>query len=203
MCVNTKFSKWERPAVASDITAIKVVFPNADLETPFKVMSKNGFQPLTTDLVLLAAMQETPADDLGMKYVPFSGLDSRTGEIVKLPVMDQVVEWCENTALGADMWKEASDYMEETHGTRIHFAMNCGCGLVATKNYKNGIWNSWLKRFNQSRHDVVGRTVVTKRETDSIVHTDIKPHELLIWKKMRIALESLPAIETVETKIAA
>lgn len=132
MCVNTKGYDWERPAAQSDCSALESYFPGVAFEGLLEAMSKDGARPLTTDLALVGAMMNTPADDLGMRYVPFSGIMQDGGRnVVKLPVMDQIVEWFENSALGTDMWKNASDWCEKQNGTRIHFVMNCGCGLVS------------------------------------------------------------------------
>ena len=193
MCVQTQHNDWERPAEVSDLPLIEKHFPDYALEEAFDRMSENGFQPLTSDLVLLAAMLATPADAGGMRYVPFSGLDTTTSDMVKLPVMDQIEQWFENTALGSDMWKQASDWTEEVCDGRVHFAMNCGCGIVDVRAYGNGKWSQWLKDFNASRAQVVGRTSVVRYETNDVSRCDITSQQLLIWNRIRSCLESLPA----------
>lgn len=133
----------------------------------------------------------TPPDELGMCYVPFVGLNQRTREMVKLPVMEQVVDWCENSALGTDRG-HASDWCEDWYGGRFHFAMNCGCGKVSSDAKKLGNWQLWKQRFNQSRADVFGRTRIVKQDSNSIEGLDITPSQLLMWYRIRQTLESLP-----------
>jgi len=193
MCVDTKGYPWERPAVESDIPVIESHFPGVDFSGLLEAMSQDGAQPLTTDLVLAGAMLNSSQDDLGMKYVPFSGLEGSTRRMVKLPVMDQVVEWCENSALGTDMWQHASDWCEKSHNGRFHFAMNCGCGCVSREAYADGRWQAWKERFNRSRADVFGRTTVVRRDINSIEGTDITASQLHMWYRMRSCLEALVA----------
>ncbi len=203
MCVNTQNLKWERPAVEADCGILSKFFPNLDFKGLLKAMSKDNAKPLTSDLVLVAAMMNTPEDDLGMRYVPFSAVHQKTREIVKLPVMDQIVDWYENSALGTDMWNNASDWCEKSTGSRVHFAMNCGCGLVATSSYKNGIWTAWKERFNASRADLFGRTRVVRSESDSIEGLDITKSQVEMWQRMKMALEALPAENVSENRFAA
>lgn len=203
MCVNTKNYDWERPAVESDCGIFSRFFPGVDFKGLLAAMSLDGAKPLTSDLALVGAMMHTPADDGGMRYVPFSAVNKKTRDIVKLPVMDQIVEWFENTALGTDMWKNASDWCERQNGTRVHFAMNCGCGLVATTAYTNGQWTNWKKRFNASHADLYGRTRVTQRGVDSIADLDMTQAQLKMWKRIRECLEALPAEKISEEKMAA
>ncbi|HRC26306.1 MAG TPA: hypothetical protein PKX87_02625 [Alphaproteobacteria bacterium] len=202
MCVDTKGLDWERPAVASDIPTLSKSFPNVDFEGLLEAMSQDGAKPLTTDLALVGAMMNTPPDDLGMRYVPFTGLKLGTREVVKLPVMDQIVNWLENTALGTDMWANASEWCESRNGTRVHFAMNCGCGLVATSGYRTGQWKAWKARFNASRADVFGKTSVVRAETNALEGLDITPAQLQMWHRMRACLESLPAARQDMAKAA-
>jgi hypothetical protein len=167
-------------------------------------MSKNGAKPLTSDLALVGAMMHTLPDDRGMRYVLFTGVEKGSScNVVKLPVMDQIAPWFENSALGTDMWKNASDWCEKKMGARVHFAMNCGCGLVAVSAYKDGQWKAWKERFNASRAHLFGRTTVVRRDADVIVGLDITEPQLAIWKRIRRCLEALPAAIKADEKLAA
>jgi hypothetical protein len=148
MCVDTMGYNWERPAISADLELIAKIFPGVDYQGLFNAMSADGARPLTTDLVLYGAMANTPADELGMRYVPFTTVNNLTGEITKLPVMEQISEWFENTALGTDMWMNASAWSKKSEN--VHFAMNCGCGLVNSAAYKDGRWSQWKLEFNSS-----------------------------------------------------
>ena len=205
MCVDTKGYDWERPATAADCATLGAHFPGIDFTDLLEAMSQDGAQPLTADLALLGAMAHTPPDARGMRYVPFTAVhaDGESRDVVKLPVMDQIGEWFENTALGSDMWKNASDWCEAKMGARVHFAMNCGCGLVAVSAYKNGLWSSWKQHFNQSRAHLFGRTRVTRRDTNDISGLDITPAQLEMWQRIRACLQALPAqIQTPEKRAA-
>lgn len=194
MCVATKNLAWERPATKSDLPILEGHFPGIDFKTLLEEMSRDAARPLTSDLVLMAAMVETEPDELGMKAVPFSAIDLKTREIVKLPVMDQLVDWFENSALGTDMWINASNWSESRYGARVHFAMNCNCGLVSNEAKNNGNWTRWKIKFNSERADLYGRTRVRVAETNSIDGLSITSAQLMIWYRMRRALESLPRI---------
>lgn len=193
MCVDTKNYNWERPATKADCAVLASHFPNVDFEGLLDVMSEDAAKPLTTDLVLVGAMMHTPPDDKGMRYVPFTGIEKGTQNVVKLPVMDQIVDWFENTALGTDMWQNVSDWCEARGGMRVHFAMNCGCGLVAVSAYENGLWASWKERFNKTRAHLFGRTTVVQRPANTIEALDITEAQLTMWHRIRTALEALPA----------
>ncbi len=194
MCVDTKGYDWERPAAKSDCAILASHFPGVDFEGLLEAMSKDSAVPLTTDLALVGAMMNTAPDDLGMRPIPFSAIQNDGSRIVvKLPVMDQVVEWFENSALGTDMWNNASDWCEQQNGTRVHFAMNCSCGLVEVSAYENGQWTAWKERFNKSRAHLFGRTKVVRRDTNSISGLDITNAQLMMWYRIRACLEALPA----------
>lgn len=198
MCVNTKNLDWERPATESDCEIFSSHFPGVDFTGLLAAMSQDNARPLTADMALVGAMMNTEADDLGMRYVPFCGIEEKKRIVVKLPVMDQIADWLENTALGTDMWNNASNWLENRNGMRVHFAMNCGCGLVATTAYANGQWAGWKKRFNTSRADLFGRTTVTRRGIDSTAGLDITDKQLQMWRRIRNCLESLPAEKTLQ-----
>lgn len=206
MCVDSKGYTWERPATYGDCAVLAEHFPQINFASLLAAMSKDGAVPLTTDLALVGAMMHTQPDDRGMRTVPFSAIETvRSQNVIKLPVMDQIVEWFENSALGTDMWNNASDWCEAEMGARVHFAMNCNCGLVATSAYTNGVWQSWKERFNASRAHLYGRTKVVTRKTDSIDGLDMTFAQLAMWKRIRKCLEALPAVatETAEAKMAA
>lgn len=203
MCVSTKNNDWERPAADSDCAILESHFPNVGFQGLLRAMSKDGARPLTADLALVGAMMHTPADDQGMRYVPFSGVEEGTQNVVKLPVMEQIADWFENSALGTDMWNNASDWCERKNGARVHFAMNCGCGLVAVSAYRNGQWTAWKERFNKSRAHLFGHTNVVERSADSISGLDITEAQLKMWRRIRKALEALPAENIQETRDAA
>ncbi len=205
MCVNTKGYNWERPATYGDCAVLAEHFPNTNFTGLLTAMSQDGAKPLTVDLALVGAMMHTEADDRGMRYVPFTAVETNGSQnVVKLPVMEQVTDWLENSALGTDMWNNASNWCENEMGTRVHFAMNCGCGLVAVSAYKNGLWQSWKERFNASRAHLFGRTSVVTRSTNSIEGLDITEAQLAMWQRIRQCLEALPAVSAQpELKMAA
>lgn len=204
MCVDTKGQEWERPATAADCAVMAEHFDGVDFGGLLDAMSKDGAKPLTTDLALVGAMMHTPPDDRGMRYVPFTAVENNgSRNVVKLPVMDQVVDWFENSALGTDMWKNASDFCEKKMGARVHFAMNCGCGLVAVTAYRNGQWTAWKERFNASRAHLFGRTTVVRRDTNSLAGIDITEAQLAIWQRIRNCLDALSAAQTADKKLAA
>lgn len=204
MCVDTKGYAWERPATQADCAVMSAHFSGVDFNGLLDAMSQDGAKPLTTDLALVGAMMHTPADDRGMRYVPFTAVETNGSQnVVKLPVMDQITAWFENSALGTDMWKNASDFCEKQMGARVHFAMNCGCGLVAVTAYGDGLWTSWKERFNESRAHLFGRTRLLCRETNSIEGLDITEAQLNIWKRIRTCLEALPAEQKTGEKLAA
>ncbi len=202
MCVDTQEQAWERPAVSADIPLLAQYFPGIDFPSLLAVMSRDGAKPLTTDLTLIGAMLSTAPDDLGMGFVPFAGLHQKTGAIVKLPVMAQIVAWFENSALGTDMWHHASDWSQQRHGGQFHFAMDCGCGFVSARAKQNGQWQAWQQRFNASRADVYGRTRVVWWTTNSLVDLDITPTQLSMWLRMRAALAALPRLSVAQVRQA-
>ncbi len=194
MCVDSKGHAWERPATYGDCAVLAEHFPNINFNGLLNAMSQDGAQPLTSDLALVGAMMHTQPDDRGMRYVPFTAIETNGSQnVIKLPVMDQIVDWFENSALGTDMWKNASDWCEKEMGARVHFAMNCGCGLVAVSAYRNGLWKLWKERFNASRAHLFGRTHVVVRKTNNIEGLDMTTAQLAIWQRIRQCLEALPA----------
>jgi len=204
MCVQTRNQPWERPAVAEDVPILQGHFPGIDFGGMLKAMSVDGCVPLTADLVLFAGILSVEPDKRGVKYVPFAGIDLNdptAPTVIKIPEMDGIVEWMENTALGSYMWQKASDWAEQTHGCRVEFSMDCGCGGVTTEQYTNGIWRNWVRAFNVSRRHAYGRTNIAYRST--IRGTDITPDQLLMWRRMRAALQALPAIVRDEELVLA
>lgn len=200
MCVNTTSQNWERPAVNEDCAILARFFPGVDFEGLLQAMSTDGAKPLTSDLVLVGAVLNMPADDLGVKSVPFSALNLETREVVKLPIMDQIVEWFENTGLGTDMWHNASDWCEREKGVRVHFTMNCRCPAVPRAAIEDGRWTAWKRRDNARHADIFGRSRVVRRDTDSLENLDMTAAALMMWRRIRMCLEALPAVQ--ETTVA-
>ncbi|PIR83548.1 hypothetical protein COU18_02590 [Candidatus Kaiserbacteria bacterium CG10_big_fil_rev_8_21_14_0_10_51_14] len=196
MCVQTANKPWERPAAVQDFPILAKHFPGVDFQGMHSAMSVDGCVPLTTDLVLSAAILASEEDSLGMRFLPFVGLDSLSGSatVVTIPEMDNIVEWMENTALGGHMWRKGSEWAERNHGRRIEFSMNCGAGSVGLECYGNGNWQQWVTDFNASRRNVYGRTNTERRLT--IEGTDITSAQLMMWRRIRTALADLPAIAT-------
>ncbi len=204
MCVDTSHQAWERPATKADCAIIAKHFDGVDFEELLDVMSEDGARPLTTDLVLVGAMVHTQPDARGMRKIPFSAIETHMSQnIIKLPVMDKIVEWYENSALGTDIWNNASDWCEEKFGARIHFVMNCSCGMVSTKSYLNGEWTAWKRDFNTSRAHLYGRTTVVRRDANNLTGLDLSPAQLMMWQRMRACLEALPAEQLDTDKLAA
>lgn len=191
MCVQTKNLAWERPAEESDISILEQYFPGINFKGMLEAMSIDGCVPLTTDLVLFAGILTVEPDDLGMRTVPFAGIDATDPQtVIKLTVMEHIVEWMENTALGSYMWRAASDWAEKEYGCKIEFSMNCACGTVLCESYVNGNWVEWVRRFNTSRKHAYGRTNIVWQDT--IDGTDITHDQYQVWRKMRGTLEALP-----------
>jgi hypothetical protein len=155
-------------------------------------MSVDGCVPLTADLAILGATLSMQGDDLGVRFFPFTGVDVATRTCVKIPEMDNIVEWMENTALGSYMWQKANDWMERSHGCRLEFAMNCGCGVVRMEQYASGAWCKWVRRFNEAHRTVYGRTNMERRA--SIKGTTMTEAQRKSWKRVRAVLEALPAV---------
>jgi hypothetical protein len=192
MCVQTKNLPWERPAEESDIPYFERQFPGINFSGMLKAMSVDGCVPLTSDLALFAGILSVEEDDLGMRNIPFAGIDLQNpSTVVKLNVMENIVEWMENTALGGYMWRAASDWAEQEYGCKVEFSMDCGCGSVCCESYDNGNWVRWVRRFNESRRHAYGRTNI--RWQEGIVGTDITLNQFHIWHRMKEVLESLPA----------
>jgi hypothetical protein len=203
MCVQTNHSPWERPAAPEDLPIFGRRFPGIDFRAAFEAMSVDGCVPLTADLAIVGATLSTPEDDLGVRFLPFTAVDVDRKTCVKIPEMDDIVPWMENSALGTYMWREASAWMEREHGCRIEFAMNCGCGSVRTASYANGDWRHWVRRFNEVRKDLYGLTEVARR--DSIAGTTMTEAQRTMWKRIRATLAELPDIrqETGLGRVAA
>ncbi len=204
MCVDTKNHDWERPARKSDCAILALHFSAVDFDGLLDAMSRDDARPLTADLALVGGALSLAPDEHGMRFLPFSGMeDNGSTNIVKLPVMDQIVEWFENSALGTDMWKNASDFLEEQSELRVHFAMNCGCKVVPVSAYADGKCTAWKRHFNRSRSHLFGRTTVVRRETNSLAGLDITKAQLMMWHRIRKCLEALPAATVAETQLAA
>lgn len=198
MCVETKNQAWERPADEMDIPILEKHFPGINFKGMFEAMRVDGCVPLTVDLTLFAGILSVEKDDLGMRFVPFAGSSSKNPRaVVKLSVMEGIVDWMENTALGSYMWRAGSEWAEQEYGCRVEFSMNCGCGSVCCESYENGFWPQWVRRFNESRRHMYGRTSIVWQST--IEGTDITQDQFHTWKRMRTALEALPFMkETVQ-----
>lgn len=194
MCVQTKNLPWERPAEETDLPIFEKFFPGINFRGMLKAMSIDGCVPLTSDLALFAGILTVEQDDLGMRFIPFAGIntqDPRT--VVKLNVMENIVEWMENTALGGYMWRAASEWAEKEYGCKVEFSMDCGCGSVCCEAYENGNWVQWVRCFNESRRHAYGRTNIIWQE--GIEGTDITVDQLYTWRRMKGVLEALPYVE--------
>jgi hypothetical protein len=178
--------------VTEDASIFERHFPGIDFHAALAAMSVDGCVPLTADLAIVGATLSMQADDLGVRFFPFTGVDVAARTCVKTPEMDNIVEWMENTALGSYMWQKASDWMEGSHGCRLEFAMDCGCGVVAMEQYANGTWREWVRRFNAVRRTVYGRTAIERRQ--SIDGTTMTEAQRRMWQRVRAVLEALPAV---------
>lgn len=193
MCVETKNQAWERPAEDADIPILTKHLPGINFKGMLDAMRVDGCVPLTVDLALFAGILSVEKDDLGMGFVPFAGKDLRTPQtVVKLDIMDGIVDWMENTALGSYMWRAGSAWSEQEYGCKVEFAMNCSCGSVCCESYENGDWIQWVRRHNESRRSMYGRTNIIWQST--IAGTDITLDQFNIWRRMRAALEALPFV---------
>jgi hypothetical protein len=200
MCVQTKNQAWERPVEESDLPIFEKHFPGINFKGMFDAMSVNGCVPLTADLALFAGILTVETDDLGIGFVPFAGKDLRTPQtVVKLDIMEDIVDWMENTALGSYMWQEASKWAEQEYGCRVEFAMLCGCKKVSFESYENGTLIQWVRRFNESRGSLYGRTHIVWQS--SIEGTDITADQFHTWVRIRNALEALPYVNSKEESL--
>lgn len=196
MCVQTKNLPWERPAEETDIPILENYFPGINFKGMLKAMSVDGCVPLTTDLVLFAGILSADMDELGMRSVPFAGANPLMPQtVIKLYIMEDIVEWMENTALGSYMWQKASQWATEQYGCKVEFSMNCSCGSVCCESYENGAWPEWVRRFNASRRLMYGRTNIVWQTR--IEGTDITESQFQMWRRMRAALEALPAVSNI------
>ncbi len=191
MCVEWRGLPWERPAVPADFAVLERHFDKVDFAGALEAMSVWGFTPLATDLVLVAGLMSGAEDDFGFRHVPFAGLDLVSGTIVKTLDMDGIVDWFENTALGSEMWASVSRWTGRVYGQGLAFAMNCGCALFPNRARTDGRLEAWTRRFNESRRNVVGRTTIKIR--NSVFGTDITEEQAVMWRRMRDALQALPA----------
>lgn len=191
MCVQSRGLKWERPATAEDCEILRRHFKGIDFPAVFKAMSVYGFVPLASDLALVGAVVSAKPDGMGFRYLPFSGFDFKKQIIVKIPAMDGIVEWFENTALGGEMWASASRWMNRAYGCNISFTMNCGCFMFPKEAREDGRLEAWLRRFNGVRSGIVGRTKIKVRQ--SVRGTDITEAQVVLWQRVRTALQALPA----------
>jgi hypothetical protein len=190
MCVQTQHQSWERPASPNDFSVLNESFPGIDYAKLYDAMRIDDAVPLACDLVLVGAMYHATPDDIGVRLVRFSGSDPQTDTVVKLKVMEGIVPWFENSALGTDMWRNADSYLS-TLGVHVHFAMKCSCGLVPVATKHNGMWNAWKRRFNQDRAHIYGRTNI--RWQVGIEGTDFTPADVILWERIRRTLNALPA----------
>lgn len=192
MCVQTANKPWERPAMLDDVPIFARHFPGIDFRGAIEAMSVDGCVPLTADLAILGATLSAPRDDLGIGFLPFTAIEVSSRTCVRIPEMDNIVGWMENTALGSYMWQKANEWMEQNHDCRLEFAMNCGCGSVRSENYANGNWQRWVQRFNEVRRTVYGRTRIECR--NSIAGTTMTKAQRTMWRRIRATLEELPAV---------
>lgn len=192
MCVIERGFHWERPATDADIPVVARAFPGIDIASVFKAMSVHGFVPLPTDLVLVGGLLSSTPDQYGVRSVPFSGFHARKRTIVKLAIMDGIVPWMENTALGTAMWRSVSEWTRKTRGTTIEFTMHCSCIEVPSEHMNDGRYAAWLERYNFLRKNtkgIFGQAGLPVRHT--IAGTDITPEQFQIWTRMRSVLTSL------------
>lgn len=205
MCVQTAEKPWERPATKQDCAVLARYFPGipeADLQAVFEAMSEDGGVPLATDLVLLGAVLSIDPDEFGIRSIPFTAVDLRTNTCVKIPEMDNIVEWMENSALGSHMWRKANEWLEQTYDCRVEFTMDCGCGIVPIEHFADGRYQQWIRRFNDERRTIYGRTNVERR--DSIGGTTMSINERFMWEYIRTTLEALTTVdEAADQSLAA
>lgn len=193
MCVETKNRSWERPAEKVDLPVFEKYFPGINFKEMYAAMSVDGCLPLTVDLALFAGILSVEKDELGMRFLPFAGINSTNPRtVIKLSIMEGIVDWMENTALGSYMWRAGSLWSLQEYGCRVEFAMNCGCGSVCSESYENGKWSQWVRRFNESRRHTYGRTNVVWQS--SIEGTDITQNQFHVWRRIRALLTALPAL---------
>lgn len=202
MCVQKRGLAFEGPTQKSDFAILSSAYPGIDFAGLNAAMSVHGFMPLAVDLAVIGAAMSITPDAWGVSFLPFAGVRSPDMAMVKLADMDGIVEWAENSALGTDMWRAASDYLAEHHNVEIRFTMDCGCGVVQSRAVDNGSWYEWLRHFNSVRRDIFGRTNVIWLEDNSIARTDITPEQQQAWAKMRSVLLSLSPRVAINDKMA-
>lgn len=202
MCVQKLGLNFEGPAQTTDFSVLHEAYPGIDFLQLHKAMSVYGFVPLATDLAMMGAVLNIPENAHGVQLLPFAGVRSSDMAMVKLPVMEGIVGWLENTVLGSEMWKAASQYLSTHHGVELFFTMDCGCGVVAHRAMDNGQYYEWLTQFNTYRTSIFGRTDVVMLRNDDIADTDIESVQLHAWKQMRGVLFALPERISVTDKMS-
>lgn len=191
MCVQQKNHVFEGPAQTSDITILSKKYPNINFYELKNAMSKYGGLPLASDLAMIGAAMSLPKDDFGIRRFPLSAIRAQDQCMIKLPVMKDIVDWLENSALGTDMWLAANEWLKANHGVTVRFTMNCDCNIVPEDAILDGRWAKWLTRFNQQRLSIYGRTHVVNLESDDITDLNMSSDQLDSWKVMREVLLSL------------
>jgi hypothetical protein len=194
MCVQTANKSWERPATAEDAKILETYFKGIDLTGFLKTMQQDGCMPLTTDLALIGAVLTMEKNKFGVSFIPFTALEASSKSCVKIPEMENIVEWMENTALGNHMWSFANKFAEENYGTKFTFSMDCGCAAAPAKAFQDGTVSAWNRHLNEYAKNLYGKTNIIYR--DSIEGTNMVKSERDMWGIIRKALESLP-VESV------
>ena len=200
MCVQKKGYDFEGPTQLSDIALLAQQYPDIDFQGLNDAMSKYGFVPVAADLAMIATALTMQADQQGIRYLPFAAIRHSDQAMVKLPVMEGIVGWLENTALGTDMWLSANSWLRQEHSAEVRFTMDCGCCIVPVAHLDNGVWQEWLVKFNQQRQAIYGRTDVVYLQHNSIEDNSMQAHQLSAWLKMRNVLFQMQPRESLEFK---
>jgi L-rhamnose mutarotase len=190
MCVQTANMPWEREATKEDAKILQTFFKGVDLEGFLKVMQEDGCVPLPTDLSLIGAVLTMKVNEYNLPYLPFTALEFSTKSCVKIPEMENIVDWMENTALGSFMWEKANKFAELNYGRKFYFSMDCGCEAPLVSQFSDGTVRNFNIFLNKQAKDLYGKTNVVY--SDSISNTNMSEYQRSIWKLIRQSLEALP-----------
>jgi hypothetical protein len=180
MCVAYGGRSWERHYFAGhDTASIQEQFQNVDVAALEVAMFQNGFQPLTTDMVLASAvLSAAEIPTTGIRLVPFHKNESA----VYRPDMksgSHVIDYMEQAPIAQDMWLRVSKYTREAYGLEFRFLRKCACTVVPIDLIDSNKWFEYERAFYENRAPFFGATYVSDGKH--------------IWKQIDLALASMIA----------
>ena len=151
--------------------------------------------PRLTDLVLIGSVYslahtEGPEGPASIGFLPFNGLNPKDLQLIRLPVMDNIVEHFIKSALSSEMWLSANLYLRRSAGFEIRFIPDSGCVAVPNKGIHDGTWRVFLQDHNARIKEINEQTETVRRRTDTLVHTGITDVQLAMWMRIRDVLHN-------------